>query len=169
MLVKAASAATSWTKRIGLLAGIATVATLAVPASAAVASVEKAKVATNFTCLATATLDFATGGTYLAPTKAPGFANGAGTCSYKSSANGSVFQIDHAPLDKTNFKKDVVAEDKKDKLISIKGVGSSAYYGKGKLDAVFVSKGGKVYEDTDGSGKATEQQLVAVIKAVLPA
>jgi hypothetical protein len=124
MSVKAASAATSWTKRVGLLAGIATVVTLALPASAAVASVDKAKVSTGFTCLSTATLNFATGGTYLAPTKAPGFANGAGSCSYKSSVNGSLFQIDHAPLDKTNFKKDVQAEDKKDKLISISYVGA---------------------------------------------
>jgi uncharacterized protein with beta-barrel porin domain len=147
----------------GIAVGAFSLGAVALP-SVASASIDKAK---SFTCISQSAVEFATGNTYAAPKLGPGYVAGAGTCTY-TSAKVKSFLIARAPLGKSKFSKDVKLDAGKDKLTSVSGLGKSATYATGKLDVLFVSQGGNVYEFLDDSGKATLKQLSAVAKVVVP-
>jgi hypothetical protein len=147
------------------------VASMVLPATVASASLAKAKpkVSTNFPCLSASKLNSLSGGSYGAATKAPGFANGAGTCTYLSSTSGSTFVIGHAPFTKSKLI-DVANNDSahKDKMTIVKGVGQKALYGTGKFDIFFVLKGKEVWDFVDSTNKAKLKEFKAVAGAVVP-
>jgi hypothetical protein len=140
-----------------------------IPASAASASAHKASL--SFTCPAAAPVSTAAAGTFGAPKKQRGFENGAGLCSYRSSADGKLLIIAHSPVGKVSLKSAAKsAAGAHGHYAAVAGVGTPAYAGgSGKVNFILTEKGKDLYEVLDYTKTLTEPQLQAVLTLDLPA
>jgi hypothetical protein len=149
----------------GVVAGAFALGALVMPTTAS-ASVDTSK---GFPCISAAPLNFATGGSYGAAKKGPGFVASAGTCTYTSSVTKKTFLIARAPLGKSKLKTDAKLDIPKDHFKTVSSDWKTALFGTGKVVVLFVDQNNTAYEFLDNSGKATLTQLKALAKVVIPA